>query len=190
MFIVCLNIGDNQANQSPQLERWDRGTVGLSGWHHVSNPPPSTTPNLHSLLFLPPLPLSCPLLGSRADSIIRICPEVCGHIWKKVKETRGETVNLVHSIICSVAVLSYSWEILNTLYDNESAGDRHKYWRQSAEGLKCLVRLLITQICHWFHGLLNRSKQNYHPFIRRISFLFFPLLHVCPWWEILKPCTY
>ncbi len=107
--------------------------------------------------FVPPSPSH---LLSVALSLGRVC-RVCRSwsTWTQLEKEKGrqkEPLNLVHSIICSVAVLSHSWEILNTLYDNESAGDRHKYQRQSAKGLKCLVRLLITQICHWFHGFLNR----------------------------------
>ncbi len=149
MFIVCLNIGDNQANQSPQLERWDWGTVGLSGWHRVLGAC-TVLPPLHPLL-LSPLP---------SLSLGRLCRVYRSwSTWTQLEKEKGrqkEPLNLVHSIICSVEVLSHSWEILNTLYDNESAGDRHKYQRQSAEGLKCLVHFLITQICHWFHGFLNR----------------------------------
>lgn len=78
--------------------------------------------------------------------------------WTQLEKGNGrqtELLNPAHSIICSVAVLSYSWEILNALYDNENAGDGHKYQGQSTEGLKCLVHLLITQICHWFHCFRN-----------------------------------
>lgn len=150
MFIVCLNIGDNQANQSPQLERWDWGTVGLSGWHHV----------LSACTVLPPHTPSLPLSVALSLSLGRLCRVYRSwSTWTQLEKEKGrqrEPLNLVHSIICSVAALSHSWEILNTLYDNESAGDRHKYQRQSAEGLKCLVHFLITQICHWFHGFLNR----------------------------------
>lgn len=82
--------------------------------------------------------------------------------------------------------LSRSWEILNTLYDNESARDRHKYQRQSAEGLKRRVRLLIIQICHWFHGFLNRQKQNYQLFISGNSLsliiIIFSFSDACLWW--------
>lgn len=103
---------------------------------------------------------SPPLLLSVALSLARLCRVYRSwSTWtqlEKEKVRQREPLNPAHSIICSVAVLSHSWEILNTLYDNESAGDRHKYLRQSAEGLKCLVRLLITQICHWFHGFMTR----------------------------------
>lgn len=111
---------------------------------------------LHSALS-PPSPSHLLCVALSLGRVCRVCRS--WSTWTQLEKKKGrqkEPLNLVHSIICSVAVLSHSWEILNTLYDNESAGDRHKYQRQSAKGLKCLVRLLITQICHWFHGFLNR----------------------------------
>lgn len=89
-----------------------------------------TMSSVRAQCFLPPLPSSSLLLPClAADSVVCTGPEVRGHSWRKRRGDRKEPLNLVHSIICSVAVLSHSWEILNTLYDNERAGDRHKYQR-------------------------------------------------------------
>lgn len=56
----------------------------------------------------------------------------CGRVLKYVDTTGGseeetaEPLNLTHSIICTLAVLSH-WELLNTLDGNASVSDRHKY---------------------------------------------------------------
>lgn len=85
-----------------------------------------TMSSVHAQFFL--LPPSFPLLSSSLwCPVVCTGPEVHGHRWRKRREDRKEPVNLVHSIICRVAVLSHSWEILSTLSDNERAGERHKY---------------------------------------------------------------
>lgn len=149
VFIVCLNIGDNQANQSPQLERWDGSTVGLSVLGTVSwvcAPPPTST--ISSLLIL-----SC-----RCDCRVYRSSST----WTQLEKARQkEPLNLVHSIICSAALLSHSWEILNTLYDNQSTADRHKYHN----GLKCLVRFAPNtnlSLISWLAESLEAELSAFH----------------------------
>lgn len=136
MFIVCLNIGDNQANQSPQLEGWDWGTVGLSSWHHVL-----CSPFSRSLPFLPSFALSQSTLS-------------CGYVLKyantAVKRAReAETDTKSSALVCYVATLSRSWETLNMLYGNERASDRHKYqseWWRFEILFACDTNLSLLQI--------------------------------------------
>lgn len=90
------------------------------GFVHIPHPPTST---ISSLLILS---CWCDCRVYRSSSART----------QLEKARQKAPLNLVHSIICSAALLSHSWEILNTLYDNESTADRHKYHN----GLNCLVR--------------------------------------------------
>lgn len=140
--------------------------------------PPS--PHFPTLLFSS---LCCPLSWSTLS-----CVEVLKYVnTAGARERETETLHLVHSIICSVVNLSHSWETLNMLHDSERAGDRHKYQRQSAEGLKfCMFAHEHKYVMDsWLLELLQLL--NYFLFIssKFLLRLFFPPLNAaCFWWGI------
>lgn len=151
LCLLCVSILET-ISQIKALS-WREGTEAQ--WASLVG----TMSSVHAQCFLPLCLLStsvsclcCPVSWPNLS-----CVQVL-NVFTAEGRDRGdskEPLNLVLSIICRMAVLSHSQEILNRLYDNEREGDSHKYQRSSVEGLKCLVGLHVTQICHWFYGFLN-----------------------------------
>lgn len=91
-----------------------------------------TVNSVHAQCLLPPIFLSAPLClrvtHLVADSVVWTGPEVRGHSWRERRGDSTEPLNVMHSIIRSLAVLSHE-ELLNTLDGNASVSDTHKYQR-------------------------------------------------------------
>lgn len=70
-----------------------------------------TVKSVHAQCLLPLIFLSGPLClcvtHLVADSVVWTGPEVRGHSWRERRGDSREPLNLMHSIICSLAVLSH-----------------------------------------------------------------------------------